>query len=133
MVNEAAFARGHRTADDNLDLARTCPGDPNGSITERIAHALSQLIRSADLYIDLHTGGAVMSVFPLSGYVLHRDPQVLGIQRRMAKAFNLPIVWGTSANWKGARCRSRATRTFRRFMPSTTDPGPATHGVSRPT
>src|SRR5689334_20101049 len=44
VVNEAAFARGQRTADDGLDLARTCPGKPDGSITERTAHALSDLI-----------------------------------------------------------------------------------------
>ena len=31
VVNEAAFLRGTRTADDELDLARTCPGDPNGN------------------------------------------------------------------------------------------------------
>lgn len=101
VVNEAAFQRARRTADDGLDLARTCPGDPRGSITQRTAHALSQLIRGADLYIDLHTGGAIMSVLPLAGYVLHRDAGVLETQRQMARAFNLPIVWGTSAQLEG--------------------------------
>ena len=43
IVNEAAYLRGSRTAEDELDLARVCPGDPNGSITERTAHALSEL------------------------------------------------------------------------------------------
>src|SRR5438067_896696 len=57
VVNEPAFARPSRTADDGLDLARTCPGRPNGTITQRVAHALSGLIRQADYYIDLHTGG----------------------------------------------------------------------------
>ena len=40
VVNEPAFRRGQRTAEDGLDLARTCPGRPDGSVTERIAHAL---------------------------------------------------------------------------------------------
>ncbi len=31
IVNEPAFVEGERTADDGLDLARTCPGDPEGS------------------------------------------------------------------------------------------------------
>lgn len=101
VVNMAAFARAHRMAEDGLDLARTCPGDPQGSVTQRTAHALSQLIRDANLYIDLHTGGAAMSVLPLSGYVLHHDHQVLDTQRRMARAFNLPIIWGTSAELEG--------------------------------
>ncbi len=57
IVNEAAFLRGHRCADDGLDMARTCPGNSDGSITERTAFALSELIHSADFYIDLHTGG----------------------------------------------------------------------------
>src|SRR4051812_41826296 len=57
LVNEAAFARANRVADDGLDLARTCPGQPDGSITQQAAFALTDLIRAADFYIDLHTGG----------------------------------------------------------------------------
>lgn len=101
VVNEAAFLRGHRCADDGLDLARTCPGRPDGSITEQTAWALTQQIRRADFYIDLHTGGTELSVAPLSGYMMHSDPTVLDVQRRMARAFNLPIIWGTAANLDG--------------------------------
>ncbi|MFH1267840.1 MAG: M14 family metallopeptidase [Planctomycetota bacterium] len=101
VVNEPAFLRGDRTAEDGLDLARTCPGRPDGSITEQIAHALSELIRTADLYIDLHSGGVAMEILPMVGYVLHRDPAVLKRQRRMARAFNLPIVWGTTPTLEG--------------------------------
>ena len=100
-VNEPAFLRGHRCADDGLDLARTCPGNPNGSITEQTAAALSTLIRSADYYIDLHTGGTEFALHPLSGYVLHADADVLERQRKMARAFNLPVIWGTAANLEG--------------------------------
>jgi predicted deacylase len=101
VVNQGAFLRGHRCAEDNLDLARTCPGRADGSITEQAAWALSELIRSADFYIDLHTGGTELSVFPLSGYVMHPKQVVLDVQRRMARAFNLPVIWGTSANLDG--------------------------------
>lgn len=101
-VNEAAFWRGHRCAEeDGLDLARVCPGRPDGSITERTAHVLSELIRQADAYIDLHTGGTEFAVYPLAGYVLHRTPGVLETQRRLARAFNLPVVWGTSPELEG--------------------------------
>ncbi len=100
-VNVAAFERGTRTADDGLDLARTCPGKVDGRPTERVAHALSELIRAADYYIDLHTGGVAYELFPLAGYTLHRDPQILEAQRRMARAFNLPLIWGTSPNLHG--------------------------------
>ena len=100
-VNEDAFLRGRRCASDELDLARTCPGRPDGSITERTAWALSQLIETADFYIDLHTGGTECALLPLAGYVLHADAKILNDQRRMARAFNLPVVWGTSASLQG--------------------------------
>jgi predicted deacylase len=101
VVNEPAFRRGQRTAEDGLDLARVCPGKADGSITEQIAHALSQHIRAADLYIDLHTGGTRLTVLPLSGYSLHKDAGVLDRQRRMARTFGLPLIWGTDPNLDG--------------------------------
>lgn len=101
VVNESAFLRGHRCGDDGLDLARTCPGRSDGSVTEQTAWALSEAIHDADYYIDLHTGGTELSVYPLSGYMLHPDIAILETQRRMARAFNLPVVWGTSAALEG--------------------------------
>ncbi|MAG94599.1 MAG: succinylglutamate desuccinylase [Planctomycetaceae bacterium] len=101
VVNEGAFLAGARTAEDGLDLARVCPGRSDGTITQRTAVALSTLIRSADFYIDLHSGGVAMSVLPLVGYALHADESILNQQRRMARVFNLPIVWGTSGKLPG--------------------------------
>ena len=101
VVNEPAFRLGQRCAEDGLDLARTCPGRTDGSVTERIAFELSQLIRSADLYIDLHTGGMRLMVLPLTGYVLHPNSAVLEQQRRMSRAFGLPLIWGTDPTLPG--------------------------------
>lgn len=101
VANESAFRNFHRFGTDGLDLARTFPGCTEGSVTEQIAAALSALIRDADFYIDLHTGGTTVSVSPLAGYLLHINPQVLEKQREMAQAFNLPVVWGTSAELDG--------------------------------
>lgn len=101
VVNEAAFRRGNRVGDDGLDLARTCPGRADGSLTEQTAHALSELIRSADFYIDLHTGGLRLQVLPLVGYMLHPEAHVLDWQRKMAHAFGLPIIWGTDYRLNG--------------------------------
>jgi predicted deacylase len=101
LVNEPALRRGQRAAEDGKDLARTCPGRPDGTITERIADALSRFIRSADYYIDLHTGGTLFQLVPLSGYMLHANPEVLAAQRRMAIAFDLPLVWGTTPTLDG--------------------------------
>ena len=101
VVNEAAYWRGQRTAEDGLDLARTCPGRPDGSITERTAHAVSREIGRADYLIDLHSGGLVMEFYPTVGYTLHPDKEILEVQRRMARALNMPIIWGTSAGLDG--------------------------------
>jgi predicted deacylase len=101
VVNEPAFRRGQRTAEDGLDLARVCPGRADGSITEQIAHELSRYIRAADLYIDLHTGGTRLCVLPLCGYSLHKNAVVLDRQRCMARAFGLSLIWGTDPNLDG--------------------------------
>lgn len=101
IVNEDACRLGQRCGSDGKDLARHCPGDPEGSPTEQYAWALSELIRKADYYIDLHTGGTVYSVYPLAGYTLHPDKSIRDTQRKMARAFNLPVIWGTAANLDG--------------------------------
>ena len=101
VVNEAAYWRGQRTAEDGLDLARTCPGREDGTITERVAHAVSAMIREADYLIDLHSGGLISRFYPTVGYMLHPDAGVLETQREMARAFNMPIVWGTYAGHDG--------------------------------
>ncbi|WP_417850689.1 succinylglutamate desuccinylase/aspartoacylase family protein [Thalassoglobus sp.] len=100
-VNEEAFLLGARCASDGLDLARTCPGNAQGSVTEQLAAEISELIESADYYIDLHTGGTELSIYPLAGYVLHSDESVLEKQRKMAQAFNLNVIWGTSPELQG--------------------------------
>lgn len=101
VVNEPAFARGARTGEDGKDLARTCPGQADGSPTEKIAHEISALIRTADFFIDMHTGGDLFDIHPLAGYMLSADPVVLDQQRHMADAFDLPVVWGTSPHLEG--------------------------------
>ena len=101
VANLSAYHRGQRCGDDGLDLARTFPGDSNGSVTQRAAFELTSLIAESDLLIDLHTGGTDLSVAPLCGYMMHAMPDVLNQQRRMARAFNLPVVWGTSSELDG--------------------------------
>lgn len=101
IVNEGAYWRGQRTAEDGLDLARTCPGKEHGSITEQLAFVVSKLIREYDYLIDLHSGGLVSKFYPTVGYMLHTNTKVLEVQREMARAFNMPIVWGTNASHEG--------------------------------
>ena len=101
VVNQPAYERINRRGPDDLDLARTFPGSPDGSITQQIAHEVTQIIKSVDYMIDLHTGGLYSNLAPFSGYTLHPDSAILKTQRQMAHAFNLPVVWGTSAHLDG--------------------------------
>ncbi|SDD11632.1 succinylglutamate desuccinylase/aspartoacylase family protein [Niabella drilacis] len=96
-ANETAYNAASRTGADGLDLARICPGAPAGTVSEVAAFDLSERIRNCSHLVDLHTGGALFDLFPLCGYLLHPDPQVLDAQRQMAAAFNFPLVWGTDA------------------------------------
>ncbi len=105
VVNVSAKNLRRRTGGDGLDLARTFPGSPTGTVTERVADELASLIRATDYYVDLHSGGSAMWIDPFVGYMLvdtdDSDDDVLSAQRKMARAFGLPIIWGTSPDLEG--------------------------------
>lgn len=94
-VNQSAVELNSRFGADGLDLARTCPGDSEGSETQHDAAFISEWIKNSDALIDLHTGGRILDIHPLAGYMIHPDSSVLEVQREMAHAFGLPIIWGT--------------------------------------
>lgn len=98
VVNPPAFEAGLRVnPDDRQDMARIFPGDPAGTVTEQLAHSLTHhFIRHASLYCDLHSAGQYYRMPPLVGYALHPEP-LLTAQRKAARAFGLPLVWGTPA------------------------------------
>lgn len=101
IVNVSAFRLASRTGEDGVDLARTCPGNRNGTVTEVTAAEVSELIAGADYLIDMHGGGNAFVIDPLAGYVLHDSAEILEKQRGMARAFNLKTVWGTSSKLNG--------------------------------
>lgn len=95
VANVDAYRLGTRCAPDGLDFARVCPGSANGTPTERAAFRVSALIRQADYLVDMHTGGRVHDIYPMAGYMMHPDQEVLKKQVRMAQMFNMPVIWGT--------------------------------------
>jgi predicted deacylase len=101
VANPTAFAAATRIGSDGLDMARSFPGDPLGSPTQRAAHAVTCELELADCLVDLHTGGRAMRALPMVGYTLHPDPRILDIQRRLARSFGLPVIWGTSPALEG--------------------------------
>ena len=92
-LNLPAVMAGRRlTPDDGLNLNRVFPGDPHGSLTQRIAHMVTQdLIPLADNVIDLHSGGRSLNFAP--SVLLHEvsgPPMDRGM--KAARAFGAPFT-----------------------------------------
>jgi predicted deacylase len=98
VANPPAYEAGLRVnPDDRQDLARVFPGSRGGTVTEQIAHVLTdQFLRGADFYLDLHSAGQYYRMPPLVGYQLRPEP-LMTAQREAARAFGMPLVWGTPA------------------------------------
>jgi len=90
VSNPPAFWALSRTSPlDGLNLARVFPGRRDGSPTESIAWRLDrQIIRHADLYIDLHSGGVQFLMPAMAGYWAGDERA-----REAALAFGAPVVW----------------------------------------
>ena len=65
-LNVHAILAGRRTSPvDGLNLNRTFPGDPNGTISQQISAYVSDVIMPlGDAYIDLHSGGSSLNILP---------------------------------------------------------------------
>lgn len=95
IVNVTAYRVSSRYGEDGLDLARICPGKPDGSASEKNAFEISKLITESDYLIDMHTGGLAHNIYPMAGFTLHPSPAILDKQRALASACNMPVIWGT--------------------------------------
>jgi predicted deacylase len=94
IVHEAAYLNDTRMSPlDGANLARVFPGDPEGTPTARLAHALqTRVLTGADLLIDLHTSGQSYDIPFLTGYIDDgRDRNGLGA--RAAAAFGADFIW----------------------------------------
>lgn len=91
VVNPPAHWACRRTSPvDDANLARVFPGNPEGTLSERIADALArEVIGKADFYLDLHSGGVRFAMPSMAGYASF-DPR----GRAAAEAFGAPVIWG---------------------------------------
>ena len=98
VANPPAFAAGTRTSPlDGLNLARIFPGDPDGTISQRIAYTLvERIVRGADLLVDLHSGG-VRYHFAQTRPATTSRPDASPLARRAAIAMSLPYLWAIPA------------------------------------
>lgn len=80
---------------DLKNLNRSFPGDPAGTVTERIASTLTeQVFRQADYLIDVHAGDANESLRPsYSAYYAEAGgDDVIDASHRIARAFGLETI-----------------------------------------
>ncbi|MGH7559852.1 MAG: M14 family metallopeptidase, partial [Gemmatimonadales bacterium] len=75
---------------DRKNLNRVYPGNPSGTVSERIAHRITtEIIDRADYLVDMHAGDGNESLRPYTYWnKLGLDPSVDSVAREMA------VVWG---------------------------------------
>jgi N2-acetyl-L-2,4-diaminobutanoate deacetylase len=94
VANLAAFRVTTRTSPiDGLNLARIFPGRKDGTLSERVAHYLSQFIIQADFFIDLHSSGLTYVLPMMIGYDAS-DTRQGRESREAALCFGTPVMWG---------------------------------------
>jgi predicted deacylase len=75
---------------DGKNLNRVYPGNAGGTLSERIAHAITtEVIDRATHVVDLHCGDGNESLRPYSYWITTGDPAVAAEGRAMALAFGL--------------------------------------------
>jgi predicted deacylase len=86
--------------DDGKNLNRCFPGDPAGTLSDRLAHAaFTQLIAGSDAYIDAHAGDMVEALQPFAMY--HAGPAEARA-REMATAYGHSYVFRQEPNPDGS-------------------------------
>ncbi len=92
VANPLAFySRQRKTLYDGKDLNRCFPGDRSGSITEKIASAITEeIIETCDYGIDIHTGPEGRILMSHSKIMFDEEPQILELARVFGTLVSIP-------------------------------------------
>jgi predicted deacylase len=78
---------------DWKNLNRVFPGDPAGSLSERIARVLSdEVVAKCDALIDLHCGDGNEALIPYSYWMIAGDPAIDAKSKELALAFGIETI-----------------------------------------
>lgn len=93
-LNLPAMAAGRRVSPiDGLNLNRTFPGNPTGTMTEQITAWLSDVVFPlGDAMIDLHSGGSSLDILPSAIVEPSSDPAHLRRNVDATLAFGAPLT-----------------------------------------
>jgi predicted deacylase len=114
IVNPMAFTSGLRWDPyDNIDMNRIFPGDPEGTMTERVAHSFYTVFASrADFILDLHSAEFPDELIP---HIRIR------VDRPTRPYLDLVASTGINAVWKGPSIKGMLqTQAFQSKIPCVT-------------
>jgi len=78
---------------DWKNLNRVFPGDPQGTISQRIAYVLKEeIIKKCDFLIDLHCGDGNEALIPYSYWMVSGNKEIDDISKDMVLAFGIKHV-----------------------------------------
>jgi uncharacterized protein len=103
---------------DNVNPNRVFPGDPSGSYSEQMTHALiHEFVVHADAYIDLHGGDIPEALVP---FVICRagSDEIAKKSKAIAMAFGLPYVLAISKPVQPAKGSSSYAAAAEKGVPS---------------
>ena len=79
--------------DDWKNLNRVFPGDPEGTMSQRIAAVLNEeIVKRADVLLDMHCGDGNEALIPYSYWMISGDKTFDAKTRDLALAFGLPYL-----------------------------------------
>lgn len=92
-LNTPAVVAGLRVSPiDGLDMNRSFPGQPNGTVTRIIAHYVHDVILPlCDAVLDLHAGGYSLNLYPYISMHFLADTQQMAATRAALEAFQAPL------------------------------------------
>src|ERR1700759_663861 len=110
-ANFPAAMAGTRTSPiDDGNLNRSYPGNPEGTITEQIAHFIEHvLLPTFDYSFDFHSGGSSLAYIPSALAPRNPDPERMKKVVGMLKAFGAPVSYLAAAPQGGARTFTSAS------------------------
>jgi predicted deacylase len=103
---------------DNVNPNRVFPGDPNGSYSEQMTHALiNEFVAHADAYLDLHGGDIPEDLVPFS--ICRGGNEPVDVKSmELATAFGLPYVLAVSRPIQPAKGSSSYVAAAERGIPA---------------
>jgi hypothetical protein len=103
---------------DNVNPNRVFPGDPNGSYSEQMVHALiNEFVAHADAWLDLHGGDIPEALVPFS--ICRGGSEAVDVKsKELALAFGLPYLLAVNRPVQLAKGSSSYVAGAERGVPS---------------